>query len=80
MADPEFYLDKGEVSRWRELDPIEQLKSRMIADGELDDAAFAAMQSDADALADEAARFAEEAAPPEISTLHDFVYEESGDA
>ncbi len=80
MADPEFYRHKGEVSRWRELDPIEQLKRRMKADGEIDEAAIAALQSDADALADEAARFAEESAPPEISTLHDFLYKERADA
>jgi pyruvate dehydrogenase E1 component alpha subunit len=77
MADPEFYRDKDEVKRWRELDPIEQLRRRMEMDGEIDGAAFANLQSEADALADEAARFAEESPAPALSTLTDFVYKQA---
>jgi pyruvate dehydrogenase E1 component alpha subunit len=80
MADPEFYRDKDEVKRWRELDPIEQFRRRMTADGELDDAEFQRLQSDADAMAEDAARFAEESPPPDLATLNDFVYSERRDA
>jgi pyruvate dehydrogenase E1 component alpha subunit len=76
MADPEFYRDKDEVKRWRELDPIEQLRRRMAADGEIDDAAIERLQAEADAMAEEAARFADESPAPDLSTLHDFVYKE----
>jgi pyruvate dehydrogenase E1 component alpha subunit len=77
MADPEFYRHKDEVQRWRELDPIERLKRQMLADGELDDAAFAELQAESDRLADDAAAFAEESPAPDISTLHDFVYKDA---
>jgi pyruvate dehydrogenase E1 component alpha subunit len=78
MSDPEFYREKGEVDRWRHLDPIEQLRKRMEAAGEIDTAAFDALQQEADAIANEAARFAEESPPPALETLHDFVYKENG--
>jgi pyruvate dehydrogenase E1 component alpha subunit len=80
MADPEFYRDKGEIQRWRELDPIEQIKRRMIADGEIDDAGFAQLQAEADAMANDAAAFAEQSPAPDIGTLHDHVYKERADA
>ncbi len=76
MSDPEFYRDKDEVKRWRELDPIEQLRRRMAADGEIDDAAIERLQAEVDAIAEEAAGFAEDSPAPEISTLLDFVYKE----
>jgi pyruvate dehydrogenase E1 component alpha subunit len=76
MADPEFYRDKGEIRRWRELDPIEQIKRRMVADGEIDDAGFARLQAEADAVANGAAAFAEQSPPPDIGTLRDFLYKE----
>jgi pyruvate dehydrogenase E1 component alpha subunit len=77
MADPEFYRDKDEVKKWRALDPIEQLRRRMAADGEIDDAAIERLQAEADAIAEEAARFAEESPAPDLSTLHDHVYKET---
>jgi pyruvate dehydrogenase E1 component alpha subunit len=80
MADPEFYRHKDEVQRWRVLDPIEQLRRRMAADGEIDDAMFAELQADADRAANEAAEFAENSPPPDVGTLHDFVYKERDDA
>ncbi len=80
MSDPEFYRHKDEVQRWRVLDPIEQLRARMFDAGELDDARFAELQHEADAIAGEAVRFADASPPPEISTLHDFVYKERSDA
>jgi pyruvate dehydrogenase E1 component alpha subunit len=80
MADPEFYRHKDEVQRWRELDPIEQLRRRMAADHEIDDAMFAELQADADRMANEAAEFAENSPLPDVSTLHDFVYKERHDA
>jgi pyruvate dehydrogenase E1 component alpha subunit len=76
MADPEFYRHKDEVQRWRSLDPIEQLRRRMSASGELDDAALASLQQEADAVADEAVRFAEASPAPDLATLHDHVYKE----
>jgi len=80
MADPEFYREKGEVDRWRHLDPIEQLRARMEAAGEIDGATFAQLQLDADNVANEAALFAEESPPPSVETLYDFVYKGESNA
>lgn len=80
MSDPEFYRHKDEVQRWRVLDPIEQLRARMFASGELDDARLAELHHEADVISDEAVRFADESPAPDIATLHDFVYKGTGDA
>ena len=78
MADPEFYRNKEEVARWRHLDPIEQLRRRMTQAAELDDESFEHIQAQVDAIAEEAARFAEESPDPALETLDHFVYK--GDA
>ena len=80
MADPEFYRNKEEVARWRHLDPIEQLRRRMTQAGELDDEAFEHIQAQVDAIAEEAARFAEESPDPALETLDHFVYKEDAGA
>jgi len=80
MADPEFYRTKEDVERWRRFDPIQQLKARMIANGDIDEAAFAQMQEEADAMAIAAAQFAEESAPPSPDTLLRYVYKENAGA
>lgn len=76
MADPEFYRNKDEVERWRKLDPILRLKDRMVADGALDDGAFARMQQAAEDKANEAAKFADGSPEPSVDTLFDHVYKE----
>jgi pyruvate dehydrogenase E1 component alpha subunit len=74
MSDPEFYRRKEEVERWRALDPIEQLKRRLVAEGVLQEADVARMQEEADRLAASAADFAEKSAPPSPDTLMRDVY------
>ncbi len=80
MADPEFYRDKAEVEQWRPLDPIVQLRARMEAAGQIDAAAFDALQRDVDDTVTEAARFADESPVPALETLERFVYKERADA
>ena len=80
MSDPEFYRHKDEVERWRKLDPIAQLEKRMVAAGEIDDAGIAELQVEVEEIVRAAADFAEQSPPPDIATLHDFVYKESPDA
>jgi pyruvate dehydrogenase E1 component alpha subunit len=80
MADAEYYRDKGEIEIWRELDPIKQLREKLTADGALDVAAFASMQAEADAMANEAVQFAEEGPNPPLESLHDHVYKGAPDA
>jgi pyruvate dehydrogenase E1 component alpha subunit len=76
MADPEFYRNKQEVERWRSLDPIARLRTRLTDAGTLDDAAFERMEQEADEMAREAARFAEESPAPSVASLYDHVYRE----
>ncbi|HEY8172419.1 MAG TPA: pyruvate dehydrogenase (acetyl-transferring) E1 component subunit alpha [Dehalococcoidia bacterium] len=80
MADPEFYRNKDEIEHWRKLDPIEQYHRKLIDRGIIDDDRFKQLQAEADEMANEAARFAEESAPPPIESLERFVYRERGDA
>ena len=80
MADPEFYREKGEIDRWRHLDPIEQLRARMESARQVDADALARLQQEAEDLANNAAQFAEQSPAPDISTLARFVYREADDA
>lgn len=74
MADPEFYRTKGEVDRWRTLDPIASLKRRLLADGVLTEERVADMQAEVDDIAREAAEFAEQSPPPPPESLTRDVY------
>jgi pyruvate dehydrogenase E1 component alpha subunit len=80
MADTELYRDKDEIGVWRKLDPIAQLKTKLIAGGTITDEQFAAFQTEADEIANEAARFADESANPPLESLHRYVYKERVDA
>jgi pyruvate dehydrogenase E1 component alpha subunit len=74
MADPEFYRKKDEVERWRVLDPIEQLKRRLLTEHAISDDDVARFQHEADATAEDAARFAEESPAPSRESLMRDVY------
>lgn len=76
MYDAERYRDKSEVEQWRKLDPIPALTGAMRADGELDDPALEALETEvADELA--AAVAAAESGPLEpVEDLTRFVYAE----
>ena len=80
MSDPEFYREKGEIDRWRHLDPIEQLRVRMDASKQIDSDGFDRLQQEAEEMANNAVQFAEESPAPDVSTLEDFVYLEADDA
>jgi pyruvate dehydrogenase E1 component alpha subunit len=80
MADAELYRPKDEVEVWRKLDPILQLKTKLIAGGEVSEADVATFQDAADTMANEAARFADESPNPPIESLMRHVYKEPEDA
>jgi pyruvate dehydrogenase E1 component alpha subunit len=80
MADPEFYRHKDEVERWRALDPIEQLKRRLIAEQVLGDDDVARLQAEVDEIAREAADFAEQSPFPARESLMRDVYKDGIDA
>jgi pyruvate dehydrogenase E1 component alpha subunit len=79
MADPELYRDKAEVERWRQMDPIQQLRRRLDAAGLLEDGEYERLQQEADEMASEAARFADESPPPSRDTLMRDIYKEPSD-
>ena len=78
MADAELYRDKDEIEVWRRLDPIKQLREKLAAQGALTDDAFAAIQAEADEMANEAAQFADESPDPPLESLHRYVFKERG--
>jgi pyruvate dehydrogenase E1 component alpha subunit len=80
MADAEPYREKAQIEVWKRFDPIKQLKDRLFDAGVLDDRRFAAMQEEADTLANDAARFADESPNPPIESLHRYLFKERGDA
>ncbi len=80
MADPELYRDKQEVQRWRDLDPITKFRSKLEADGLIDEPAFSALQQEIEHLVNEAVRFAEESPKPPPEALYRDVYREADGA
>jgi pyruvate dehydrogenase E1 component alpha subunit len=78
MYDPELYRDKAEVAAWKEQDPIDLLVARLRADGELDDAALAAMEADVAAEVDDAVAYAEAGTPEPVEQLERDLYAEVG--
>jgi pyruvate dehydrogenase E1 component subunit alpha len=71
MSDPlhGVYRTKEEVEEQRKRDPISQLALKLKEAGALDDAALQALDAEARAQTDEAARFAEESPDPEPDEL-----------
>jgi len=71
MSDPlhGVYRTKEEVEEQRKRDPITQLAHKLKEEGALDDAALDALDAEARAETDAAARFAEESPDPEPAEL-----------
>jgi pyruvate dehydrogenase E1 component alpha subunit len=70
------YRPKGELEEWLKRDPIDLLKQRMIADGQLDETEFDEMKLAAETLVFEAIEFAKsEPYPPVEELLTDIYYE-----
>jgi pyruvate dehydrogenase E1 component alpha subunit len=70
------YRAKGELEEWLKRDPIDLLKARMIADGQLDETEFEEMKGAAETLVFESIEFAKsEPYPPLEELLTDIYYE-----
>ena len=76
MFDPELYRSRDEVEDWRSRDPLESFKERLIADGELDDDAWVALEAEVAAEIDGAVAFAEAGTWEPEEELTRFVYSE----
>lgn len=80
MSDTEQYRNKDEIERWRPLDPILQMRRHLLDTGAVTESDLQAMQADADAMAEEAARFADESPNPPIESLTRGVFAPSREA
>ena len=78
MYDPERYRDKAEVEAWKERDPIELHRARLVADGVLDEEAWADLETDVAAEIADAVDFAEAGTLEPVEDLERFVTSASG--
>jgi TPP-dependent pyruvate/acetoin dehydrogenase alpha subunit len=76
MFDPELYRSKEEVEIWKERDPIELFRRRLVADGDLTEDDWAAMENDVAEEVERAVAFAEAGTWEPVEELTRFVYSE----
>ncbi|MCB0217996.1 MAG: pyruvate dehydrogenase (acetyl-transferring) E1 component subunit alpha [Caldilineae bacterium] len=69
MADPDLYRSKDEVDFWRERDPIIRFSKQLMDEGSLDEAAWQAMQAEAEAEIEAAVAFADASPEPPLEEL-----------
>ena len=74
MFDPDLYRDPAEVETWKLRDPIPALAARLRAAGALDEAAYAALDSAAEAEVADAVAFAEASEWEPVADLLTDVY------
>ncbi|GAB2856397.1 pyruvate dehydrogenase (acetyl-transferring) E1 component subunit alpha [Nocardioides pacificus] len=79
MYDPDRYRDKPEIESWKEHDPIHALTAAMRAEGQLEDADLARLESEVSSEIAHAVEVAEQAPVEPVESLTRFVYSESGD-
>ncbi|MEF8857037.1 MAG: thiamine pyrophosphate-dependent dehydrogenase E1 component subunit alpha [Haloplanus sp.] len=73
-GDEQVYRDDEEVERWRDRDPIESFKSRLIDRGELTEDEFEEMQADVAATIEDALEYAQDAPEPAPSEAYDDMF------
>jgi len=73
-GDEEPYRDDEEVERWREQDPIESFKDRLIERGELTQEEFDDLRAEIEASIDDAVEYAQETDAPEPSAAYEDMF------
>jgi pyruvate dehydrogenase E1 component alpha subunit len=73
MYDPDRYRDRAEIARWKEQDPVDLLRDRLLADGELDEDGWTRLVADVDEEIAEAVAVAEAAPVEPVEDLLRFV-------
>lgn len=76
MSDPAKYRTKEELEQYKNLDPILQLKARMIEAGYTNDHDFRIMDEEIKGIVQEAVEFAEESPEPPLHVMYEDVYAE----
>ncbi|HEX6220231.1 MAG TPA: pyruvate dehydrogenase (acetyl-transferring) E1 component subunit alpha [Acidimicrobiia bacterium] len=77
MFDPELYRSREEIEEWKQHDPIEMLRRRLIDDAALSDEEWTGMEKTVDEEIDEAVEFAEAGNWESVEDLTRFVYSEA---
>jgi pyruvate dehydrogenase E1 component alpha subunit len=71
---PISYRDEAEIARWKERDPVEILRSRLLAEGILSEADCEALAARARKSIDRAVQFAKQSPHPEASAAFEDIY------
>lgn len=74
VSDQQDYKSSDEAREWRERDPIETLRARLITDSVLDRIGLETLESEVRATVDEAVAFARSSAEPSANDLAKNVY------
>jgi pyruvate dehydrogenase E1 component alpha subunit/2-oxoisovalerate dehydrogenase E1 component alpha subunit len=72
--DPSLYRDEAEAERWRQRDPVELFRARLLGEGLLDAARDAELTRELETELDSAVAQAQAAEPPAPDTLFDDVF------
>jgi pyruvate dehydrogenase E1 component alpha subunit len=74
MADPEEYRTKEQVEEWRQRDPINVFKSRLVDEGVISEEDAEKLDQKAMQRIDEAVEFADSSPFPDLDSLYDDIY------
>ena len=78
MFDAELYREREEVEHWKERDPIEYFRRRLLSEGVLDEQLWHEMESEVVEEVDRAVAYAQAADWESDDDLERFVYSEVG--
>ena len=76
MSDAQHYRTKDEIAEYKKLDPITQVLNVIKEKKYLTEKEIEAINQEVKDLVKECEKFAEESPYPEVSQLHDMVYEQ----
>jgi len=76
MSDPAEYRSRREERIWQERDPIKQLRRKLLQDRRADENQLTTVETEVNAIIEDAVRFAEESPEPALDTLGKLVYVE----
>ncbi|MCB9184326.1 MAG: pyruvate dehydrogenase (acetyl-transferring) E1 component subunit alpha [Flavobacteriales bacterium] len=74
MSDPQKYRTKEEVEQYKQQDPIEHVRARLLEKKWAKEAELDAIDEAAKKAVEEAVKFAEESPTPDVSALYEDVY------
>lgn len=73
-ADPEVYRDKAEVEEWREKDPIDTFRDRLVAEDVLSPDELDEIRERVERTVTQAVEFADASPEPDLDSLYDNLY------